>query len=128
MVTVYNEPSSFKSQQSVLSRNSVTPEQQARKLERGRRLRTIRDALGETQPLFAERLTKLARQLGLDHVSYDVGDITTRENGRRDLDAEDYAVVSSIDPVKWTWEWLAFGRKLTRGTRVGGKAVRTGTD
>jgi transcriptional regulator with XRE-family HTH domain len=95
--------------------------------DRAVRFRQIRDALGTTQPEFAERLNEVARQLGLDP-DYTQLNISQRETGRLELDAEDYAVLSSIDPLKWSWEWLAFGRKLTRGTKVAGRAARTGTD
>lgn len=94
---------------------------------RGVRLQEIRKALKLTQPEFAERLTEMAEKLGLDTTYTGLG-VSQRETGRRALDIEDYAVVSSLDPLKWSWEWLAFGRKLIRGTRAGGRAARTGTD
>jgi hypothetical protein len=94
---------------------------------RGARLREVREAMGLTQREFAERLNAVAKALDLP-VRYEMYDVSVREIGRRSLDPEDYAIVSSIDPLKWSWEWLAFGRKLTRGTKVGGRAVRTGTD
>jgi hypothetical protein len=103
----------------------MTNEQSAR--ERGKRLGEVREALDLTQPEFAVLLTKTAEKLGLS-VTYSGLGVSQRETGRREMDAEDYAVVSSIDPVKWPWEWLAFGRKLTRGTRVGGRVVKTGTE
>lgn len=96
--------------------------------ERADRFRQIREALDITQPQFAERLNAIALQLGLD-ADYTQLNISQRETARLELDAEDYAVVSSIDPLKWSWEWLAFGRKLIRGTKAGGgRVAKTGTD
>lgn len=80
--------------------------------ERAVRFRAIREALGVTQPVFAERLTAEAKALGFVGVSYDVGDITTRENARRTLEIEDYIVAERVDPARRSWEWLAFGRDL----------------
>jgi transcriptional regulator with XRE-family HTH domain len=94
--------------------------------DRAVRFRQIRDALGTTQREFAERLNAVAKALDLPCATRCM--TSRREIGRRSLDAEDYAVLSSIDPLKWSWEWLAFGRKLTRGTKVAGRAARTGTD
>jgi hypothetical protein len=94
---------------------------------RGQRLRTVREALGQTQTQFAELLTRTAAQLGID-ARYVVGDVSARETGRKALDVEDYAIVSALDPQRWSWEWLAFGRKLTKGTKVGGRVAKTGTD
>lgn len=95
--------------------------------DRAERLKAIREALGLTQPEFAARLNVVATALGLE-ADYTQLNISQRETARLELDAEDYAIVSALDPTKWTWEWLAFGRKLIRGTRAGGRSGKTGTD
>ena len=95
-----------------MSRNTPSPEQIKLRLDRAGRFRLIRDATALTQPEFAERLTRLAREIGLANVSYDVGDITTRENGRKSLEIEDYLLATHIDPMRRTVLWLAYGRDL----------------
>jgi hypothetical protein len=76
---------------------------------RGARFRLVREAIGETQPHFAERLTRAAAELGVDR-SYTFVDVSTRETGRRTLDIEDYILASHVDPEHRTIAWLAFGR------------------
>ncbi len=93
---------------------------------RGLRLREIREEMELTQREFAERLNAIAKALDLP-TRYEMYDVSVREIGRRALDAEDYAIVSSIDPRKWSADWLAFGRDLKRGTKAGGHAAKTGT-
>ena len=95
-----------------MSRNTPTPEQIRLRLERAARFRVIRDATGLTQPDFAERLTRLAAELRLENVSYKVGDITTREKGRKDLEIEDYVLAAHVDPHHRSVLWLAFGREV----------------
>lgn len=111
-----------------MSRNTVTPEQQRQKIERAQRFRAVREDLDVTQPVFAERLTSVAEALGLDGVSYDVGDITKRETARKALEIEDYMIISALNPQRWPVEWLAFGRKLTKGTAAVARAVRSANE
>lgn len=87
---------------------------------RGRRLRQVREALKMEQEDFAELLTSVAKQLGLG-VSYKPLGISQRETGRREMDAEDYAVIERVDPAQRSSEWLAFGKDLKVGVAVGGK-------
>jgi hypothetical protein len=93
-----------------LSRNAVSPEQQLQRIERAQRFKAVREAMQVTQPEFAERLTRAGKDLGLERVFYDVGDITTRENARKDLEIEDYILATRIDPEHRSIAWLAFGR------------------
>lgn len=85
--------------------------------DRGARLREIREALEMTQREFAAHLTGIALALGLS-VRYEMYDVSVREIGRRALDAEDYAILSFVDPKRWTWHWLAFGEELKVKARV----------
>jgi transcriptional regulator with XRE-family HTH domain len=85
--------------------------------ERAARFKSVRVALDLTQPEFAARLNAIATALGLE-ADYTQLNVSQRETDRLELDAEDYAVVSSLDPIKFSWEWLAFGRKLTRGAKL----------
>lgn len=87
---------------------------------RGARFREMREALGLKQSEMAERLNAVAASLGLD-ARYDGQAVSVRETGRVGLKIEDYAIASFIDPARWSWMWLPFGRELTaakRGTKV----------
>lgn len=95
------------------------------KEDRADRLKAIRETLELTQPEFATRLNAVASALGLD-ADYTQLNVSQRETARLELDAEDYAVVSSLDPQRWSWEWLAFGRKLTRGAKLAQAASKAG--
>jgi hypothetical protein len=93
---------------------------------RGARFRQMREALGLSQGEMAAKLNSVSATLGLD-LDYDAHDISVRETGRVGLKVEDYAVASFIDPQRWSWMWLPFGRELVqakRGTKVADAIVR----
>lgn len=83
-------------------------------IERGLRLRAIRDELEMTQEELAVALTGAAKRLGLP-LRYDGLDVSKRETARKTLDPEDYAVIALIDPQRRGWLWVAFGQTITLG-------------
>ena len=91
--------------------------------ERAGRVREIRDALGMTQPEFAERLNAAARELGID-VSYTQLGISQRETARLALDIEDYVTISHVDPHHRNILWLACGREIPLANRLRGMVPR----
>lgn len=82
------------------------------KTGRAQRYRSVREALDLTQEEFADLLNDAARVLSLE-ASYRSGDISPRENGRKELEVEDYVLASYLDPGKHSWSWFAFGRELS---------------
>lgn len=79
--------------------------------QRGKRLRAIREAIGETQEQFADRLNVVAAEVGLG-VRYKFGDISGRETGRKSMEIEDFILAAHVDPHHRTVLWLAFGREI----------------
>lgn len=87
-------------------------------IARGARLKQVRDAMDITGKEFADELNKAAAKLGLPHVKYTPLNVSQRETGRRELDIEDYTIVSYVDPEKRSWFWLAFGREIPNAMRI----------
>lgn len=83
-------------------------------IERGLRVRAIREARGETQTDFAIALSREAAAIGLP-VRYDVVDVSKRETARKTLDAEDFALVALLDPEKRGQLWVMFGQTVKVG-------------
>lgn len=74
----------------------------------GDRVKAIREAWGEKQPAFAQRLTAAAARLGL-RLRYDNTMVSKMEVGRREVTLDDVTVIASVDREKRGKEWLAWG-------------------
>lgn len=77
-------------------------------LERGTRLRLIREALGYTQFDFVEKLNQTARALGLP-ATYRYYTVSRIESGA--LGFEDAAIYLALDPEGRGWDWLVWGER-----------------
>lgn len=98
-------------------------------VDRGARMKGIRDEREESQADFAERLNEKAASLGFA-VRYTFSDVSRRETARKALDAEDFATVALLDPQKRGWIYVAFGQSVTVGRDawelLAGQKKRTG--
>jgi transcriptional regulator with XRE-family HTH domain len=71
-------------------------------LARGQRIKAVRDARGETQPEFAERLAELTKQ------RYDASEVSRLETGNRVATWDDIAAIASLDPEQRGRDWLGW--------------------
>ncbi len=77
-----------------------------RDIERGRRVRAIREALGLTQDAIVGELNDTAKRMGLP-ATYRYYTVSRMESGS--IGFEDAAVWIALDPEGRDWEWFVFG-------------------
>lgn len=82
--------------------------------ERGRRLRSIREALGLTQYDIVPKLNEAAERFGLPP-NYRYYTVSRAESGT--ISFEDAAVWLAIDPAHHSWEWFVFGDRPPKSAK-----------
>jgi len=87
---------------------SIKSELAIQRIRRGERVAAVREALGVSGEEFAEMLRRQLLAYGIDR-KYDKAKVSRMESGRRDLLAEELAVIASVDPEKRGMLWLIFG-------------------
>lgn len=96
--------------------------------ERGRRLRSIREALGLSQYDIAPLLNQAAEQLGFP-ANYRYYTVSRNEAGT--ISFEDAAVWLAIDPAHHSLDWIVYGDRTpaeaTRARRTPAKAAHPDT-
>jgi len=87
---------------------SIKAELAIQRIRRGERVLAVREALGINGDEFAELLRRHLLAYGIDR-KYDKAKVSRMESGRRDLLAEELAVIASVDPEQRGMLWLIFG-------------------
>lgn len=84
-----------------------------RKIERGERVKSIRESLGLTQESFGMCLAQRMRDVGVV-ANYSRSKISLLEGGERKLTAEEAVVIADLDPFARGGTWLIFGEARKR--------------
>jgi hypothetical protein len=87
-------------------------------LERGKRMREIRDLREESQVEFAEAINQASRRKefrNFPHLNLTFNDISKRETGTKSLEIADMLCLAYLDPKERGWFWVMWGSEVAIG-------------